>query len=66
MFMSTFTLTLLCCSQEADHLANLGADGTKKITVAKKKNKAATRGGRRCEGSGIVEKEGMVPVGVKV
>ena len=45
MFMSTFTLTLLCYTQEADHLANLGADGTKKITVAKKK--AATTGAKK-------------------
>ena len=43
MFMSTFTLTLLCYNQEVDHLANLGADGIKKITVAKKKS-----GDERC------------------
>ena len=41
MFLSTFTLKLLWCNQEADQSANLGADGIHKITVAKKKGSDA-------------------------
>ena len=65
MFMSTFTLTLLCYNQEADHLANLGADGIKKVTVAKKKRGSDERS-KTVRGFWDGGKKGMVPVGVEL
>ena len=48
--LSSFTLTLLCYNQEADHLANLGADGIQKITVENKRQRREVEGGARILG----------------
>ena len=48
--LSSFTLTLLCYNQEADHFANLGADGIKKVTVENKRQRREVEGGARILG----------------